>query len=160
MSQYPEHDPYGRSRPALDPAQYPKTQTWDSPPAQSYHPPTPPPIPVQQSYPPYAPPPYTPQPFAPQPYPPQQPYQQQQAGPLKRTEFGWASCIVGGFGLFLSWIPVFGYFILVAQTVLVVVGLIGPHERTRVPAAIGAGLLMLGVALNLVATYYLKDVFS
>jgi hypothetical protein len=81
-------------------------------------------------------------------------------GPLRRTEFGWASVIVGGFGLFLSWIPILGYFVLAATAVLVVVGLVGPHERTRIPAGVGAGLLVIGILLNVVATYVFSELLE
>ena len=69
--------------------------------------------------------------------------------PVRRTEFGWASVIVSGVALLVGWIPIAGYFVMSAAAVLVLAGLLGRHERTRIPACFGLGLLVVATVVHL-----------
>jgi hypothetical protein len=157
--QQPQPAPYSLSK---EPApQYPPTQAYP-PAAQSY-----PPHPVggPPPYPPYpvaAPPQYAaPQQYSAGPgYPqpgygfPQGPYP-----PPKRTEFGWASIIVGSIALLTSVIPYFGIIGVLAAIVLVLAGWLGKHERSRIPAVFGTVITGLALVSTVIFTLLWRDIF-
>ena len=73
--------------------------------------------------------------------------------PVRRTEFGSASILMSWIALLTGWVPYTGYFVMTAASVLVLAGLVGRHERSRVPASIGLALLITAAVLHL--TMYL-----
>jgi hypothetical protein len=130
------------------PAQYPAAQY----PAPQYPPP--------QSYPPY---PVGAQqhPGYPAPAHPgygyqQAPYQQ----PHKRTEFGWASIIVGSIALMTSLLPYGGFITGLAAVVLVLAGWLGKHERSRTPAAVGTAITALALVSSVIITLFWRDIYG
>jgi hypothetical protein len=87
---------------------------------------------------------------------PQAPYQP----PPRRTEFGWASIIVASIALLLSPIPYFNLVVMLAAIVLVLAGWLGKHERSRIPAAFGAGIAGLALVSTVIFLLFWRDIFG